>query len=393
MNRKLFALLLVLLTATSAFGAIAPELAASDPRIGPYIDFTKQNGASLLPGRYMNTEELDQIGAAQKIIAPTNLVLEIAEMAALNPQQKTYSVNMDVWGDDEMTPMYMLLDFSGAVPVLKTYAADDDGQYEVIAEAYAVVLNDSVKRIWCLASTETGEVSYMCPLDSAWFPEGWYRGSWKSSDGTTCTFSDNGQASINGQVLGKFIVSDNRIVITRSDRSRQLICGWWNPDTSRLVLTFMDDDNDDELNAAAFTRQAEKATAPVFPPAKPKASSPVFPPAKKTAPAEQPSAPQMPTEFPKMPEVKMPEPPRPNIDGVWGAYVNGQQWVVQYQGNQYYGWINGQPSEMGIISFSGNTMTGQNNKGESFSATVQLEGNTLTLTFPNGNAIQYQKLQ
>ena len=96
-----------------------------------------------------------------------------------------------------------------------------------------------------------------------------------------------------------------------------------------------------------------------------------------------------------MPDVKMPEPPGPNIDGVWGAYVNGQQWITQYQGNQYYGWINGQPTEMGIFTLKGNTMTGQNNNGVHFTTEIELDdsGQFLTLKFQNGNSITYQKLQ
>ena len=389
MKRKLFTLLILLLSASCASADITPEQAAADSRIGPYIDYTRQNGQALLPGRYMHTKELDQIAGTQKIVAPTNLIVEIATMASLNPQQITYSVNADLWGEDEMSSMYMLLDFSGTVPVLKTYAADDDGQYEVITEDFAVVLSDSQKRIWCLASVETGEVRYMCPLDGAWFPKGWYSGNWKGQDETTYTFSANGQASRNGQVIGKYIVSDNRIVITRTDGSKQLICAWWNPDTERLVLTFTDNGM---MTAGAFTRITEKQAVPFLPSLK-KQTAPVSP--QTTQKQEVSSSPEMPSQFPKMPDVKMPEPPGPNIEGVWGAYVNGQQWITQYQGNQYYGWINGQPSEMGIITLKGNTMTGQNNKGVHFTAEIELDdsGQILSLTFPNGSSIQYQKLQ
>ena len=133
-------------------------------------------------------------------------------MADLNPNQKTYYVNADLWGEDEMSSMYMLLDITGEVPILKTYLADEGGNYETVAEDFAVVLADTEKRIWCLASVETGEVRYMCPLDNAWFPKNWHLGNWKASDSNTSyTFSDNGLASMNGQAIGKFIVSDNRM--------------------------------------------------------------------------------------------------------------------------------------------------------------------------------------
>ena len=386
MNRKLSALLLVLLTASCSSAAVSPEIAAQDPRIAPYIEFTRQNGASLLPGRYMHTQEIAQLGSTQKILAPTPLIFEVE---SLNPEENTYSVNADVWGED-LTPLYMALDFSGAVPMLRTYEMQNEGQYEAMGEDFAVVISDGTKHIWLLASPATGELNYLYPLTADWFPEGWYAGSWKRSDGAEYTFSEDGTASMNGQVIGKFIVSDNRIVLTRTDGEKEALYAARNPDDGNLVITFT---NDDELTAGVFTRSQApaKKPAPTFAPAKPKTPAPTFtPPQPKTEPS---STTQMPTQFPKMPDVKMPEPPAPKIDGVWGAYVNGQQWVVQYQGGQYFGWINGQPSEMGVVSLKGSTLTGRNNNGVNFTAEVELDGETLTLTFPNGNVIQYQKLQ
>ena len=102
----------------------------------------------------------------------------------------------------------------------------------------------------------------------------------------------------------------------------------------------------------------------------------------------------MPTEFPPMPKVSLP-PQNLNIDGVWGAYVNGKQFITQYQGNNYYGWIDGEPSEMGVISVKGKTLSGRNNNGVEFTAELELseDGKELSLTFENGNTIRYQKLQ
>ena len=140
------------------------------------------------------------------------------------------------------------------------------------------------------------------------------------------------------------------------------------------------------MTAEIFTRSEEKNAAP----AKKKAPSSIFtPPAKP-----QPQNPEMPSEFPEMPKVSMPKPAL-NIDGVWGAYVNNQQLVMQFKGNQYFGWINGQPSEMGIIRIEGNTATGTNNHGVNFTTELELDpsGNALTMTFQNGNSITYQRLQ
>ena len=240
-----------------------------------------------------------------------------------------------------------------------------------------MVISDGTKHLWLLGSVETGEVRYMYPLNASWFPEGWYSGTWKGSGGTgyTLTFGKDGQASINSQAFGKYIVSDNRIVITRNNGDKEVLYAAWNPDSDALVITFT---TDDDLVAEVFTRESAKPSAP-----------------QPTIPTTPSASPQMPSEFPAMPDVQMPAPPSLNIDGVWGAYVNNQQWVVQYKGNQYFGWINGQPSEMGVVQIQGSTITGTNNQGVNFTAELELDpsGQVLTMTFPNGNTLRYQRLQ
>ena len=363
-KRIITALMLLALMTSGALAAISPQQALSDQRIAPYILSTKQNGAGLLPGRYMHTKELTQRTGGDKILAPTNLIVEIN---SLNPEQNTYSVNADLWGNDELFPMYMALDMSGQVPIIRHYMQDEEsGEYEVIAEDYAVVMSDGEKHIWLLGSIETGEIRYMYPLDASFFPDGWYSGTWKGTSGTSYTFADNGQVKINGQTVGKYLVSDNRIIITRNDGTKQPLYAALNPDNNALVITFL-------------TRSAERPSAPLFPPARPKTQT---------------QNPEMPSEFPDMPNVAMPKPPV-NIDGVWGAYVNNQQVVMQFKGNQYFGWINGQPSEMGIIRIDGSTATGTNNHGVNFTTELELDdsGQTLTMTFQNGNSITYQRLQ
>ena len=389
MTRKIItAIMLLIVTTSGAFASVPPQQALSDPRIAPYVENTKQTGAGLLPGRYMHTKEIDQRTGGQKILAPTSLIVEIMP---LNPQQNTYSVNADLWGN-ELFPMYMAMDFSGPVPILRTYAQDEDsGEYELITEDFAVVMSDGQKHIWLLGSTETGEIRYMYPLNESWFPEGWYSGTWKGTSGTSCTFSQDGQAKINGQSIGKYIVSDNRIVITRNDGSKEVLYAALNNENNSLVITFM---TGEEMTAEVFTRSSEKPAVPSFPPAKPKKSGSAAPTFTPPQPQPQSTASDMPSEFPEMPNVEMPKPAL-NIDGVWGAYVNNQQWVLQYKGSQYFGWINGQPSEMGVFRIDGSTITGTNNNGVSFTAELELDasGRTLTMKFQNGSSITYQRLQ
>ncbi|MBR0167928.1 MAG: hypothetical protein IJQ08_04600, partial [Synergistaceae bacterium] len=145
-----------------------------------------------------------------------------------------------------------------------------------------------------------------------------------------------------------------------------------------------------------FTRMNE-APAPVTPaPVTPAPVTPAPEPTPEPTPNPEPVTPkpEMPTEFPPMPKVSLP-PQNLNIDGVWGAYVDGKQFITQYQGKNYYGWIDGQPSEMGIITIKGKTLSGRNNNGVEFTAELELseDGKELSLTFENGNTIRYQKLQ
>jgi hypothetical protein len=37
------------------------------------------------------------------------------------------------------------------------------------------------------------------------------------------------------------------------------------------------------------------------------------------------------------------------LDGIWGAVINGQQWVLQIQENQYQTWVNNYLSESGMF--------------------------------------------
>lgn len=382
MNRKFFALLFVLLAASCAFGEISQELAASDPRIAPHIGFTKQNGASRLPGRYMLTQEVQLFGGEGKIHAPSEAIVEFGPF---DEEHKAFPVNLDMDGD--LIPMFWEFDTSGKVPLLKAYELANEGQLNHVFDNFAVLMADNEKHLWLLGDVSEGKIAYMYPLVEAWFPAGWLNGSWKRSDGAVYTFAPDGKASVNGESIGKFRVSDNRIILTHDDGTKETLYATLTDDKSKLVITFK---NDGESIAAILERAG---AAPVKKPSSPtmKPSAPMTSPQK---PAETPST-QMPSQFPKMPDVKMPVPPAPSLNGVWGAYVNGQQWVMQYQGNNYYGWINGQPSEMGIFQFDGEVIRGQSNAGVNFIAEVDLDasGQTMTLTFANGNSITYQKLQ
>ncbi len=394
MNRKIFAVLLVLvLWASCSYGAITPEQALSDPRVGPFVDFTRENGADLLPGRYIHTKELEQRGGGQKILAPTNLIVEIA---AYGSEENAYTAVIDAYGQERPAEVYMALDFSGPVPILRTFA-DDDNDYNTLAEDYAVVGAAAPQNIWCLGSTETGEVRFMYPMNATFFPEDWYEGSWKCKDGTNYTFSPDGQAISDGQTLGDYTVSDNRIIITNRDGTKHVLFAAWNPTNDVLVLTFPD-----EETAGVFTRYTPEEPSRPSRPRSPSSQRRTAKPAPKTMPSTppatlppKPQGPNMPQEFPEMPNVSLPEPPAVNIDGVWGAYVGSKQRIAQYKDGQYFVWVDGKPSEMGTFEIHGYTLTAKSSKDETFTAEVELseDGKTMTLTLPDKTSTEYQKLQ
>ena len=205
MTRKILAAFISLaLMASGAFAAVTPQQALSDPRIAPYIETTKQNGTALLPGRYILTTEIERDDGEGKILAPTDWILNIGQP----DQNHVYPIYISYHDGDGA--LDMTFDTDEPVPVMRTYFRDDDDEYELWAEDFAVVLSDGSKHLWCLGSVETGEISYMYPLNDVWFPEGWYLGTWENESGNSVSFTDDGQFMINGQSFGKFTVSDNR---------------------------------------------------------------------------------------------------------------------------------------------------------------------------------------
>ena len=371
---KLLLVLVIVLSSSSAFARVTPEQAASDNRFKPAIEYTKQNGAKLLPGRYAHTKEILNRSdpMKRKILAPTDIIIEIGqldiiEIGQLSMSSASYPGNFDVYGEN-LFPVYITLDTSGLVPVMKITHKNADGKLETIAEDYAVTGSQGNGYIWALGSVETGEVRYLYPLNDVWFPEGWYKGTW-TCDNLSFTFDDDGKVYSNGQELGTYTVSDSRIAIKLADGNRDVIFAMYSPELDALVITLKDDPEHPE----------EKETAGIFLRSKNE-------PAKRELSKTD--------KFPPMP-IPAPKTQTLNLEGTWAANVNGQQWVIKYEGSNYYGWINGQPSETGIFQVNGNIITGQNNQNVQFMAAAELDstGNVLTMTFANGNKITYQRMQ
>ena len=395
--KKILASLLLFIFMTSTTDAkVTEQQALSDNRIAPYVEVTKQQGANFLPGRYAHVKEiLSRAKPSEKINAASNMLIEISQF---NSENNAYPIVVDVYGEN-LAPAYMTLDTSGAVPIIRTYAADDSENYEMIAEDFAVVMpEDNKKYSWLLASTETGEINYMFPLNDFWFPEKWYQGEWLGADGSELELDNDGEIEIQGRHFGTYIISDNRVAVKTPNGQRDVIYCIYNPYNETLVMTFTSGPNGMGENAGVFVKNDDDDDdgnpAPIHMPTAPAPSKPKAPVFKAPAP-KQPKTDvkttTSPKGFPKFPGKE----PEANIEGVWQTYMNGQQIVLQFQGNNYYVWLNTQPAEMGSFTREGNVLNCTKSTGEQFRNTVQVDpsGKNLMLTDTNNMSITYQRMQ
>ena len=398
MKKVLASLLLFTLFTGVAHAKVTEQQALADQRIAPYVEATKQQGANFLTGRYVYVKEiLSRFKPSEKINAATSMIIEVSQF---NSENNAYPVVCDVYGEN-LSPAYMTLDNSGAVPIIRTYAADDAGNYEVVEEDFAVVMADDNKKYsWLLASTDTGEVSYMFPLNDFWFPDKWYEGEWLGNDGSEIELDDDGDIEIQDKKFGTYIISDNRVAVKTPDGQRDVIYCIYNPYNKTLVMTFTSGPNGMGENAGVFVKDdddddddAPKSPKISTPKENSKPQAPVFKAPGTSAPTtSKPAQPTAPQQFPKFP-VSAPE---ISLEGVWQAYLNGQQLVLQFQGNNYYVWVNGQPAEMGTFQRQGNVLTGTiSGTGAPFRNTINFDstGKNFTMTDSNNFSITYQRVQ
>ena len=84
------------------------------------------------------------------------------------------------------------------------------------------------------------------------------------------------------------------------------------------------------------------------------------------------------------------------LNGVWGAYINGQQVVMQIQGNQYQIWMNGMPYQTGLFQIQGNVLQGQTSMGVFFSQYLLVNPNGMEFMLTDmqtGLVVVYQRMQ
>lgn len=399
--RKIFAALILVFYAQCSSAEVTPKQVLSDPRFYPLVETTKKHGRENLPGRYVVTMELPSRTGGPLILAPTQMIIEIEQ-----PESgvQVYTFHYDIHGGKKAEG-YMILDTKAEAPVLSSFTKTESGDYELSGMSYAGLSLSENDKSWLTGAVSDGSINILIPISNIYFPEGWYLGAWKCADGTQFTF-DGSKMYSNGHEIGTFTAEDNRITVTASDGSKDTVYAIWNPYKEILVMTFSSGPNGMGMNAGVFTRmndseKPETNRQPRIESHKTESMTQISTPQNETETPKmnrpiksETPAPKMPAEFPPMPNVNMP-PQNLDITGVWGAYVNGQQWILQYQGNNYFGWINGVPSEMGIFTVKGKTITGSNNHGVTFTAELELndDGDELDMTFENGSTIHYQKLQ
>ena len=260
---KFILILVIILSSSGAFAKVTPEQAAQDNRFRHSIEYTRQNGAKLLPGRYAHTKEIinREDPMKRKILAPTDIILDIREP---DSSSGSYPANLDVYGKN-LDTVYVTLDNSGLVPVMKI-THKTDGKLETIAEDYAVANKHGSGYIWALCSVETGEVKYLYPLNNSFFPEGWYKGTWTCGN-LSFTFDDDGKVYSNGQNLGTYIVSGSRIVTNTPDRNKIVIFAMYSSELDALVMTLKDDPEypNEKETAGIFSRSKNEPVKRSFP--------------------------------------------------------------------------------------------------------------------------------
>ncbi|RRD65029.1 hypothetical protein EII26_04950 [Fretibacterium sp. OH1220_COT-178] len=347
---------------------IAPPVrAAENPMVTPYLKVTQERGYEHFLGRYAAVGIVPSRTGTNSLLAPNGAVLEIEQASG---REMAFAATLSAFGSD---PVHLrLLVQPEGLPIVRSVVPGEGGALTLVKSDFALLVPEEGRYSWRMIDCASGSHIQLIPLDDLWFPAGYLEGEWSGDDGSTLTFRGGqaGYAPAGGALRqGSFTLSDNRVTLTPSDGQPLVLFTAYNPETKALVVTFADTET-----ATVYNRQA---------------GSPPHP----QPPHPDPSQPQYPSQsVPPQPQVP---PQGATLDGVWGAFVNGQQLVMQIQGNQYGVWVNGMPSEAGVFQIQGNRMYGQTNTGAAFSNLFQWDpsGMAFAITAPNGFTIVYQRMQ
>lgn len=351
-----------------------PVTVGANPEITPRLDETHRLGTGKLPGKYATFTAVAQRNGQGMIMAPAGNVLTISP-AGKNPN--VFPAKAEVFG--EKPSEFALLWEPRGLPILTAYEKEEpDGEYEPSERRFAVLAMEGTSYFWTTFDSYTMAKTIMMPLDEINFPAGYMDGSWKGDDGSALEMN-RGTAVYTtekgAKIQGKTAVKDNLLTITPPAGAPVYIYFGFNQPSDALVATFTDSGT-----AVVYKRAAGQPPVP------------------------QPPVPQPPVPQPPVPQPPVPQPPVPpvppvqyiNLTGVWGTILNGQQVVMQIQGNQYQSWMNGIPFEAGMFQIQGNMMYGQNQMGMPFNYYFQLGPGGLTFTITDavtGMMVMYQRMQ
>jgi hypothetical protein len=367
-----------------------PVTVAANPEITPRLDETHRLGTGKLPGRYAAFTAVSQRNGQGMIIAPAGNVISISP-AGKNPN--VFPAKAEVFG--EKPSDFALLWEPRGLPILTGYAKEEpEGEYQPAERRFAVLATEGKSYYWTTFDAYTMAKTIMMPLDEINFPAGYMEGSWAGDDGSSLEINKGTAVYITekgAQIQGKTAVKDNLLTITPPSGAPVYLYFGFNQPSDALVATFTDSGA-----AVVYKRVSGQPQMPPQPqvPQQPQMpQQPQFPQVP-----QQPQMPQMPQQpqFPQVPQQPVPPVQYINLTGVWGTIMNGQQVVMQIQGNQYQSWMNGVPFEAGMFQIQGNMMYGQNQTGMPFTYYFQLGPGGLTFSITDavtGMTVMYQRMQ
>ncbi|GAB1428310.1 hypothetical protein MASR2M17_17400 [Aminivibrio sp.] len=348
-----------------------PVQVKANQEIEPFLDATRRFGAAKLPGRYTSFIGIPQRNNQGMIMAPAGTLIEIKATG----EPDVFTTVLDVYNEKPVT-MSLLWEPRG-LPHFTAYMKNEQGEgYTPVERRFALLQSDEKTHAWTTLDAYTLDKMVLVPLDELNFPTGFMNGSWTGNDGSSLEFGQGSAVYVSekgARTEGKSAVKNNFFAITPASGTPLGFFFGYNPEQNIMVATFPD-----EGTAVIYNRKGQ---------------APAVVPQPQPMP-QQPQYPQQPQPMPQQPQYPQQKPV--GLNGVWGAYINCQQIVMQIQGNQYQMWMNGMPYQTGLFQIQGNILQGQTSMGEFFSHYLLVNPNGMEFMLTNmqtGIAVVYQRMQ
>ena len=278
----------------------APVLVKANPLLSPYVKATQEKGGQYFPGRYALIGAIPRDYGKGFVMASSGEVVEIKQgtfpkggsgflfvRKAFDLKEESAYVNIQTRG----LPFFSIYDYV-------------DGRYVLMQRMVSVLVEDGASYFWRLVDLSDGSQMLLVPLNEVWFPANFIQGVWLGEDGSKLTFKGDRAEYVvgNDRAEGRFLLSDNLVKVTLDGI----------PDPLWLSLCC------DVPNKTLTVTVKATGMAMVFK----REQTPQQPPVQQP---QQLPMPQQPT-MPQQPPIQ-PMPRQPSLDGVWGAVVNGVQFV------------------------------------------------------------------